>query len=178
MKAHMHFTVKQFFASLAMVAACAGALAAGRPLPQLGLEDERALAVAPESLAQNRPWVLIVVDPDRTLTPSMLAMLERTEGGWDDTVVVLVVGDEGALARIKDEQEKKLAGVRWYRSTDARLTDRLKVPGLPVVLGIDARQQIAWQSPGLPANKDQLQQSLNEWLFPNARAAQNVEAAQ
>lgn len=161
----MYHIIKQCVAGVAIAAACGGAVAAPRPLPELGLADERELALGRESLVQNRQWILVVVDASRTLTPTLLSVLEREQGSWDDAVAVLVIGAEGALVGMKDVQDK-LPGVRWFRSTDQRLAQRLGVPGMPSVLGIDARQQIVWQEPGMPRNRAELRRTIDEWTAP------------
>jgi hypothetical protein len=159
----MHAIVKHGLVGIALAAACAGAAAGPRPLPEVSLTDERGLSVGRERLELGRRWVLMVVDAARPLARPMLDMLEKGEGGWDDAVTVVLIGDDAAVGELDDLQQR-LPHVRWYRSTEPRLTERLKVPGVPTILGIDAKGQVAWQMPGLPASAEELQAPLLDWL--------------
>lgn len=159
----MYRIVKLGLAGIVLASACASAMAGARTLPEVGLVDERGLTISRSVLEQNRHWVLVVVDASRPLTRTILAMLEKNEGGWDDAVTVVVIGDDAALAQL-GELQQRLSGVRWYRSTELRLTALLKVPGVPTVLGIDATQQVVWQVPGVRGTAEELQARLSEWL--------------
>jgi hypothetical protein len=129
----------------------------------VSLTDERGLSVGQERLELGRRWVLVLVDASRPLARPMLDMLEKGEGSWDDAVTVVLIGDDAAVDKLGDLQQR-LPGVRWYRSAEPRLTERLRVPGVPTVLGIDAQRQVAWQAPGLPASAEAFQARLLDWL--------------
>jgi len=158
----MHRRFSSLWSALLMLSAV-GAAAADRPLPALDLVDQAGLAANVQTIEQSNPWVLLVVDGDKTLTPQTLSRLERQTGGWNGQVVIVVVGSDAAFTKIVNTNAK-LQGVVWYRDNSGDIVRQLNIPGTPSLLGIHNFSQIAWQVAGLPEQTARVESLVSSWI--------------
>ncbi|AKU22621.1 hypothetical protein ACZ75_15205 [Massilia sp. NR 4-1] len=139
---------------------------AKRVLPELALEDRNGRLAGTASLRRPAHWVLLVVDANRPQTQGTLARLAQEEG-WGDGVSIVAIGSETAFQALV-QRHAKLRGVQWFRDGGGAMK-ALRLPGLPVALGIDGEGAIEWQSLGLPASGGKAQSLLSTWLNGNKR---------
>ncbi len=130
-----------------MLLLCMTALAAERALPDLSLADKEGAVTTQATLKRATPWALLVVDAGKPQTNATLVRLQKKEGDWGGGLAVVVIGNQEAFTALIKSNEK-LTGVRWYRDTGTNMMKTLHLPGLPAVLGMNADNQIVWQSIG------------------------------
>lgn len=159
--------MKHFILALGLFAAASAVTAvdvrSGRFLPPLALVD--AAGVAAPARTAPAPWVLLVVAANAAQTDTALARLQPPAEGWQGKLVVAVQGDAAQL-RALVAKYPQLAGVRWYRDADGSAIRSLKLPGMPALLAMDAKNQIAWQTNGLPRQPEQAQNLVRSWVQP------------
>lgn len=134
----------------------------GRPLPELALVDSAGLVVDHAALAQPGRWILLVLDSGMASSQSLLGVLARKADGYDGRLVVIVGGaPESAQAFIAANQ--KLQGVRWLLDPEGGAGAALRLSATPVLLAMDANNQIGWQLAGQP-KRGAVEAMVARWL--------------
>ncbi len=158
----------KYLLCIAMLWIAGAAGAAERVLPALALADKDGSAAALTQLNASPPWVVMVVDAGKPQTAASLARLYKKDGDWGDKLVVVVNGSAAAMQTLMSGH-RALAGVQWYRDTSGTAMQSLHLAGLPAVLGINAKQQIVWQSIGLPQQTEKAQSLVASWINGGAK---------
>ena len=134
----------------------------GRPLPEQALLDSAGLVVDNAALVQQGRWFLLVLDPGMASSQSLLGVLARKADGYDGRLVVVVAGaQEPAQAFIAANQ--KLQGVRWLLDPEGGAGAALRLSATPVLLAMDASNQIGWQLAGQP-KRGAVEAMVARWL--------------
>jgi hypothetical protein len=139
------------------------AWAENSPLPELALADKDGVAINLLTLKQPTPWVMLIVDSSKPQTQLALAHLQRKEGDWGNSLVVVAIGNQAAFSSLLAKNEK-LLGVRWYRDTSGNILKMLSLPGIPAALGITPDNLISWHSIGIPEQVDKAQSLVGSWI--------------
>lgn len=169
---NMQWTLKLLLLCAAIGAATPAVGANGaRALPAFGLIDEGGNAFDRSTFAPGRKWVLVVVDASRTLTDVTLAQLLKEEGSWNPSLAIVVIGDHEALVQLR-ASHPQLSGAHWFRSSEQRLTEKLKISGVPTLLGMEGASAVAWQHTGMPESAEAMHRLLSQWLDADAAEAQ------
>jgi hypothetical protein len=111
--------------------------------------------------AFNPNWLLIVVDLQVPGAQDYLDTL-RQAGLSGEKAVVLVAGSA-------EQTRNWIAQQRWpnaaFISVDsAAALSKFKFSGVPMVLAVDARENIAWFAPGLPKKPGNLVLRMMDWV--------------
>jgi hypothetical protein len=144
-------------------AASTYAWSADRLLPNLLLGDKDGVLSTEQTISQEAPWVLLVVDAENPGSQLALTRLYKAEGDWGNRLAIVALGKPEALKAMIAKNDK-LVGVRWYRDMTGKLMTTLNLRGVPAVLGIKPNNEIAWQAIGLPERNEKAQSLVGTWM--------------
>jgi hypothetical protein len=152
----------RYLACFTLLLALAGAHAAEPALPSLPLADSEGKPADLARLSTGTRWVLLVVDPAAAQTQAALARLQRADVAAGRLVVV-AVGSPAAFRSLASHYGKT-SSTRFYREANGALLKALQLPGLPVALGIEPDNRIAWQLTGASRQLDMPGNLPDSWL--------------
>lgn len=131
-------------------------------LPRFGVNDLYGQTLGSEELIQEGHWLLVYVQPECRPCERLLALFKR-ENLTQPERIVLVVASSPPKAASWVEQHPDLSDSLWYVDAMGEGFSKLKLSGLPVVLGLQGGE-IAWRINGLVSNTKELRSILMSWL--------------
>jgi hypothetical protein len=151
---------------LALTALALGVLAAPVAHAQRSLAGVRVDRLDARGLlvAAPRPdtrWAVLVVDPGRAASRTLLARLAGRDE-WPDALAILVVGDPAQAARLRLSSSTTRA--TWLVAAREPLHAGLDLAGTPTLLGIDEQGRVRWQRAGQPGDIDALHAAIRRWV--------------
>jgi hypothetical protein len=139
------------------------ALPAERALPNLEVRGANGLPVELTSLDAGAHSVLIVLDASMPSALQFLAALNAKGEELDVRIKILVLGDEGAAARLQARAET-LRGGTWLQADHPQAIRDLQLPGIPCMLGLDGERRVAWQFSGISNPPERTFFMARDWL--------------
>lgn len=118
------------------------------PLPQFEMLDRDGRDLVSTDLSLEGPWILIYVQPGCRPCDMLLNGFKREDFIDPGRVVIVVGGASLGKARAYAEPLPELAGVQWTVDHHREGFSKLKLEGVPVVLGLKGGD-IHWRISGL-----------------------------
>jgi hypothetical protein len=133
------------------------------PLPALQLLGLDGQAVKTSDLPSKGNWLLIYVNPKSHFCDEMLKLLKRDQYPDLEGSAVFVVA--GTVDDTKAMQAKypDLAAASWYADPDHGAFVRLKLHGMPTVIGIN-QQTMRWTVNGVVPDPNTFRTILTGWI--------------
>ena len=111
----------------------------------------------------DRNWVLVVLDAELPSAEAFLSALSVKQEPLDERTTILVLGGATAAEKFSAEQSR-LAGTRWIYAEDPAVIKRLRLAGVPSMMGIRADRTIAWTFSGIRNRPELLASTIQGWL--------------
>lgn len=121
-----------------------------RLLPDIPLFKQDGTSLNAQSLGQGSPWILLFVNAASPASQSLLNLLSHRQDGYQQKVVIVVIGSSKATQFFIDNNQK-LLGVRWLSEREKLLSMALKIHTAPTVYAINESNEINWKLIGLPS---------------------------
>ena len=152
--------IRLMLAALAALSAIEVAAAEPTSLPAFSLVALDGQTVTSDQVGDPGTWVLVYLSPRSTHSQALLKAIEDRKDGAGGRTVIVVEGS-GEDARLLRDGHPGVGGAAWYADPDRQAFGRLRLRGVPTILGLRARQ-IRWTLQGSLGSKGA--SSLESWL--------------
>jgi hypothetical protein len=105
---------------------------------------------------------LVLVDGSLPGASSTLLALGAKSGLRPERLAVVVMGSPEMLHALQSANPR-IGGATWYRAPLPDLIARLRAPGVPLLLGIDAQRRVVWQRAGASLAPERIHQEVLSW---------------
>jgi hypothetical protein len=133
------------------------------PLPDLQLTSIDNQPIKTTDLPAQGNWLLIYVQPKSQFSDNLLRLFKREQYPALEQHAIIVVG--GSLDDLKAMKAKyiELSQATWYADTTKDAFTKLKLHGVPVVLGVK-QQNIQWSLNGVLSDINVSKSIVNTWV--------------
>jgi hypothetical protein len=134
------------------------------PLPALTLSGIDGAPVASSGIVKEGNWLIVYVQPDCRACESILgAATHEKHPGLPDRLVVVVGGASSKELRALADRFPGLPAGAWHADPDRAMFDRLRLTGVPVVVGLRG-SMIEWGLSGVLPDAAAVESVLASWI--------------
>ncbi len=132
-------------------------------LPEFELSTLDGQAVKSLDLAGQGHWLLICVQPNHQFSERLLKLLKREDYPQVAANAIVVVLGTAEEAKVLKAAYPDLATARWYADNSRNAFSKLKLHGVPVIVGLDKKVML-WNINGVLPDLNTEKSIVNTWL--------------
>jgi hypothetical protein len=134
------------------------------PLPALPLTGIEGGVVTTSQMAMRGAWLIVYVQPDCRPCESILTVAtHERHPGLPDRLAIVVAGVTARELQALAARFPNLPRNAWYADTNRTMFTRLRLTGVPVVLGL-RDQMIEWGLSGVLPDASAVESVLASWV--------------
>jgi hypothetical protein len=135
-----------------------------KPLPPLEWTAIDGARVTSAQIVRQGRWLLLYLEPGCTQCESLLRLVDPANHPALPARIVVVVGGVDASGIAASAQKfPNLAGARWVADQSRSTLNALKLPGAPVILGLQ-QQMIEWSLAGVLGDSSDVRSVMTSWV--------------
>lgn len=134
------------------------------PLPALSLADIAGRPVTTSQIAMTGTWLIVYVQPGCRPCESIITVAtHERHPGLPDRLAVVVAGAGARELQALAARFPNLPESAWYGDADRTMFTRLRLSGVPVVIGLRG-QMIEWGLSGVLPDAAAVESVLASWI--------------
>ena len=135
-----------------------------KPLPPLEWTAVDGSQVTSAQMVRQGRWLLLYLEPGCRQCESLLRLVDPDDHPALPAKIVVVVGGADASGVAASAQKfPNLAGATWVADQSRSTLKALKLPGAPVILGLE-QQMIEWSLAGVLGDSSDVRSVMTSWV--------------